>query len=76
VNGNVPHVHWRRQDFACCSGWSDGGGLTVGAVIIWVVYLIMSKCDMSLKWDLNQPCCCCYRKPKAHPEKPDIYRRK
>jgi hypothetical protein len=48
----------------------------VGAVIIWVVYLIMSKCDMSLKWDLNQPCCCCYRKPKAHPEKPDIYRRK
>jgi hypothetical protein len=55
---------------------ATAGGLTVGAVIIWVVYLIMSKCDMSLKWDLNQPCCCCYRKPKAHPEKPDIYRRK
>jgi hypothetical protein len=42
-----------------------------GAVIIWVVYLIMFKCDISLKWDLNQPCC--HQKPKTHPEKPDNY---
>lgn len=63
-----------RKSYAVPLG-ATAGGLTVGGVIIWVVYLIMSKCDIHVKWDMNQPCCCCYRGPKqpSNSEKADNY---